>query len=331
MIKEVLFNLGYWIVLGFALWFLSGSGGFAEVDVQVYGILLTTTFYGLYGLSWLIRKYTPKQGSLDDRVDALWPLYFAFLLFACFMSSFLLAYDVDLKDAQLYYELIGENSPLNSNGALWAILSTFDLYFSSITIGTWIFLILGCCVALVLLCIPSFLKVGFYAMVAYVMMLQVMFVLSTGAGLQLSKNKFYESEFHLSELVVNKYSNSCDGESFIRYDFSYSNVSVFCGDEELVSKYHYTSDLRERMENAGVKYISRYSVWYIWANKISEGDYHSYISVSKKHAPPYVTYEELSGLFYEAILQVNAPIISRQASENRRSELAPQWESRSVN
>lgn len=330
MIKEVLFNLGYWIVLGFALWFLSDSGGFAEVDVQVYGILLTTTFYGLYGLSWLITKCTPKQGSLDDRVDVLWPLYIAFLLFAFFMISFLLAYDVDLKDAQLYYTLIGENSPLNSNGALWAILSTFDLYFDSLTVLTWVGLMVGLVIGVVFFSIPSFARLGRNALIAYILTLQVMFALTSVSGLQLSKNKFYKSEFHLSELVVKNYSDSCNDESFMRYDFFGSHVTVFCGDEELVSSY-YTSDLRARMENAGVKYISRYSVWYIWANKISEGDYHSYISVSKKHAPPYVTHEELSGLFYEAILQVNAPIISRQASEKRRSELAPQWESRSVN
>ncbi|MEH0791400.1 hypothetical protein KW882_03735 [Vibrio parahaemolyticus] len=316
--------LRYIVKFAFAIAVLAGLSSFF-IDVGVYVVLLSLTFFGMLGFKYLQEK---KECDTRGGVFSLLPIRFIAVAFILQMIIFVKRYAFDFVHDFRYEILSGNGVP----DFLGKVSYVFSDTASSLD---WV------CLAVVVVAIFLFLAsfselsdvdfdVSNISLTIFVIGALIAVIMSGEAFNPNNGRTYYHSNLKLNADLVSGVEDSCSDAR----EIVYRNWSISCDSHDIggiKSGKDISTELKTDFKNLGLDVQSRFRVHFIFKDAGKFDDYLAFISLEDRDAPPSGSPSDLENLLNDFTSEINAVALSKINLEVERKEQAPNWEMRKAN
>lgn len=303
---------------------LAGLSSFF-IDVGVYVVLLSLTFFGMLGFKYLQEK---KESDIRGGVLSLLPIGFIAVAFVLQMIIFIKRYAFDFVH-DFRYEILSGGGVPDFLGKLVYVFSdigsSLDLACLTVVAGFFIVYYVSC----LELSDVGF-DVGDIGLTGFVIVALIVVIMS-GETLNPNNGKtYYHSDLKLNADLVSGVEDSCSDAR----EIVYKNWSISCDNHDIggIKNSEYIStELKTNFESLGLDVRSRFGVHFVFKDAGKFDDYLAFFSVEDRDAPPSGSPSDLENLLNDFTSELNAIALSKINLEVERKEQAPNWEMRKAN
>ncbi|MDS1820752.1 hypothetical protein QX249_08780 [Vibrio parahaemolyticus] len=303
---------------------LAGLSSFF-IDVGVYVVLLSLTFFGMLGLKYLQEK---KEIETRGGVLSLLPIRFIAVAFILQMIVFVKRYAFDFVHDFRYETLSGSGVP----DFLGKLVYVFSDTGSSID---WVCLTVV--VVVIILFFASYTElsdvdfdVSDISLTTFVIGALIAVIMSGEAFNPNNDRTYYHSDLKLNADLVSGVEDSCSDAR----EIVYKNWSISCDNHDIggiKSTKDISTELKTDFKNLGLDVQSRFGVHFVFKDAGKFDDYLAFISLEDRDAPPSGSPSDLESLLNDFTSELNAIVLSKIKHEVERKEQAPNWEMRKAN
>ncbi|EGR2229355.1 hypothetical protein DZF79_14085 [Vibrio parahaemolyticus] len=303
---------------------LAGLSSFF-IDVGVYVVLLSLTFFGMLGLKYLQEK---KESDIRGGVFSLLPIRFIAVAFTLQMIIFVKRYAFDFVHDFRYEILSGSGVP----DFLGKLAYVFSDTGSSLD---WVCLTVV--VVVIILFFASYTElsdvdfdVSDISLTTFVIGALIAVIMSGEALNPNNDRTYYHSDLKLNADLVSGVEDSCSDAREILY----RNWNISCDSHDIggiKNTKDISKELKTDFKNLGLDVQSRFGVHFVFKDAGKFDDYLAFISVEDRDAPPSGSPSDLENLLNDFTSELNAIVLSKIKHEVERKEQAPNWEMRKAN
>lgn len=316
--------LRYIVKFAFAIAVLAGLSSFF-IDVGVYVVLLSLTFFGMLGFKYLQEK---KESDTRGGVFSLLPIRFIAVAFILQMIVFVKRYAFDFVHDFRYETLSGSGVP----DFLGKLAYVFSDTGSSLD---WVCLTVV--VVVIVLFLASFSElsdvdfdVSNISLAIFVIGALIAVIMSGEAFNPNNGRTYYHSNLKLNADLVSGVEDSCSDAR----EIVYRNWSISCDSHDIggiKSAKDISTELKTDFKKLGLDVQSRFRVHFIFKDAGKFDDYLAFISLEDRDAPPSGSPSDLENLLNDFTSELNAVALSKINLEVERKEQASNWEMRKAN
>lgn len=303
---------------------LAGLASFF-IDVGVYVVLLSLTFFGMLGFKYLQGK---KESDVRGGILSLLPINFIAVAFVLQMIIFAKRYAFDFVHDFRYEILSGSGVP-DFLGKLAYVFndtgSSLDWVCLTVVVVIVILFLAACTESLVVSFDVTDISLSIFVTAA------LCAVIMAGEAFNPNNGRtYYHSNLKLNADLVSGVEDSCSDAK----EIVYKKWSIGCDLHSIggiKSSQDVSSELKADFKNLGMNIQSSFGVHFVFKDAGKFDDYLAFISVDHKEAPPFGSPSDLENLLNDFTSELNAIVLSSINHEVVRKEQAPNWEMRKVN